>query len=246
MPTSPYAISERSRRRNGFTVAKPEVRVADTTAPAARPNQRSQRSAEDKKLGSESDDHGDPIRLTGAENPPSQAVGPDRGDTSVTSNKTSRTNSRQAGTRRSVPPEIPQAPVFTPLPDIAETRISQTPNEGAGYRGAAVSGRAATPPVSALSELEKAALAQDQTADRDDQRSASNSPRPHDQTPRVPEITGKEMNNTIGAIESNRPSDDGSQPGEPAGLPMELTRGSAGKSDLQARQLSQRPVQRPV
>ncbi len=120
--TSPYAISERSRRRNGFTVAKPDVQV--TTNP--KPTRRLGQSTDAERLGSEPDDRGEPIQLTSAEDPSAQAVTQDRAHTGESSNQVPRT-SRLSKARQVPPPEIPRIPDFTSMPDVASAGASRAP-----------------------------------------------------------------------------------------------------------------------
>ncbi|MGO9471264.1 MAG: hypothetical protein ACLQIB_09985 [Isosphaeraceae bacterium] len=127
---SPYAISERSRRRNGFTVAKPEVQVAADPNPARGSGQ----PADARRLGSEPDDQGEPIRLTSAEDHSAQAVAQDRAAMGETSNQAPRT-SRQSKARHTSLPEIPKIPDFTSISDMTGATASRAPitsSTGAG------------------------------------------------------------------------------------------------------------------
>ncbi len=120
--TSPYAISERSRRRNGFTVAKREAHDATKLEPTGRSNQ----FTDAKRLGSESDEQGEPIRLTSAEDPPVPAVAQDRARTGEASNQVPRT-SRQSKADQIPLPEIPKIPDFTPMSNVGSASATRAP-----------------------------------------------------------------------------------------------------------------------
>ncbi len=77
---TPYAVSERSRRRNGFTVAKSEakseakteMKAADNSDPADQPARQSRQPAGARRLGTEPEDRGEPIRLASVAETPAQ------------------------------------------------------------------------------------------------------------------------------------------------------------------------------
>jgi len=163
---APYAISERSRRRNGFTAAKPDVQVATNRDTADQPTRRAVESANNRKLGAEPDDQGEPIRLTGSEVSSSGSAPQDRAQTGETSNQVARTN-RPSEVRQVPVPEIPQIPDFNSMPDVAGAR-ARTPST-----------------------------------------------------------------KSTGAVESNPPPTGVSEPGEPAGLPMEVTQSGVARADSQ-------------
>ena len=134
---APYAMSERSRRHNGFSPAKPESQVASTNKPLNPPARQatSNRTAQTNLLGSEGDDQGEPIRLASGEAPSSNELPP---QTNISPRSTQTTNMRSRSDQPARLPEIPKLPILSQLPD--------PPDAGPmpGQRGVPVSQAAAS------------------------------------------------------------------------------------------------------
>ncbi len=226
----PYALSERSRRRNGFTAAKPDIQVANNPNPIDQSARRSVQSADTKKIGTDPDVQGEPIRLTSADDSSTQAQAPAVATDPTPTAKTSIQNppaSRDQTLARQLPsPEIPKLPDFASMPDVSGSRTQRAPNQGAGYEGAAVSGRVTTPtPSAAPQESTGPATAQDRMADRDDQRTPKLPTESHLPIGEDPNTAGTQVTKAAGAVESKLPPTGVKDPAEPAGLPAELTHG---------------------
>ena len=102
---SPYALSERSQHRSGFSPAKAETQVAagatQVTLPASRT--RIKRAGQPDLLANDGDDQGEPIRLASGETP----------DLSIPKNTVS---SRSTSTTR---PELDQPRSFPEIPKLS-------------------------------------------------------------------------------------------------------------------------------
>jgi len=123
---SPYAISERSRRRNGFAPAPAETQIAATAAQAKLPVQKKKanRAAPRAPLASDGDEQGEPIQLASGETPvnsPTVEVNPGT-PLSQTTNAAPPLGA-EPGQPASMP-EIPQLPPVTQLADPTESNSS--------------------------------------------------------------------------------------------------------------------------
>ena len=113
---SPYALSERSQHRSGFSPAKAETQVAagatQATLPASKT--RIKRAGQPDRLANDGDDQGEPIRLASGETP----------DVSIPQNSVSP---RSASTTR---PELDQPRTFPEIPKLsaASQRLELTEN----------------------------------------------------------------------------------------------------------------------
>jgi hypothetical protein len=123
---SPYAKSERSRRRSGFAPAPAEMPVATNAAQTKLPDQRSMtnRQALRAPLASDGDDQGEPIRLASSETPvgnPTSEANP-----ATSPSPTSNVAPPIASEPQQPPsmPEIPQIPPVSQLADPTETSDS--------------------------------------------------------------------------------------------------------------------------
>ena len=123
---APYALSDRSRPRNGFTPAGPETRIAATTNPLNPPARRARTSspAQPNPLDSDASDQGEPIRLASSESPITQP-------SAETASSPPLTEAGNAGssvaTQPTNGPEIPQLPTVSQLPDLTEANGSDPP-----------------------------------------------------------------------------------------------------------------------
>jgi hypothetical protein len=119
---SPYAISERSHRRNGFAPAPAEPRVATNTAQTKLPVQRpkTNRPALRTPLASDGDDPGEPIRLASGETPVNDRPAETNRATSPSqTTDVAQSISSESGQPASMP-EIPQIPPISQLTDPTE------------------------------------------------------------------------------------------------------------------------------
>jgi len=128
---SPYALSERSRHRAGFTPAKPQTKVAASTDPVNPPARQAKtnRSAPTNLLASDGEDQGEPIRLASGEAASSDTAPPQ-------SNASPRsTNTTTMGPRSNQPASLPAIPNLPSASQLLDpTGVSAMPNQ----RGAAV------------------------------------------------------------------------------------------------------------
>jgi len=115
---SPYAISERSRPRNGFNPAKPESSVASNTDPLNPPvrKPRTNRSPKTNLLASDGEDQGEPIRLAS-------------GETASSDTRPRQTEQNTMPRRAAAVVETSQSPMLTPAAGPAvEPPNVQTPD----------------------------------------------------------------------------------------------------------------------
>ena len=156
---SPYAISERSRRRNGFAPAQAETRVATNATQTKLPVQKTKtnRPTPLAPLASDGDDQGEPIRLASGETPVTNPTVDANSDTPPTQT----TNAAPpVGSERGQPanmPEIPHIPPVSPLADPTETggsahqlaagEQSATGTGSTGTQAAATSRQTPVPPA---------------------------------------------------------------------------------------------------
>jgi len=136
---SPYALSERAQRRNGFAPAKPEARLTanseETKPPIRKPN--TNRVASSGLLGSEADDQGEPIRLASGEIPKSDLPSDTSPGASLTKVKTGRSVRKSEADQPANMPEIPQLPAVARLPDLTEASGLEQQRVAAGQTTAA-------------------------------------------------------------------------------------------------------------
>jgi hypothetical protein len=122
---TPYAISDRSRPRNGFTPATPETRLAGSAKQSRSKQRRLQPIAplESDDANRDGDGLPGPIRLTGAEEPLVAAPA----DTVVQAQPASVADPGQFANSRPRPralPEIPPTATVAQLPDLTEANGS--------------------------------------------------------------------------------------------------------------------------
>jgi len=169
---SPYALSERSRRRNGFTAAKPEVNVATNTGD--RPSTRSVQSTDAGKLGTEPEDRGEPIRLTSTDDASKSSAAQDRTKKGGTGNQLANTSRRQSVASPSQLPEIPKLPDFVSVPDVSVSGGIRAPRDAAGTENAAATAATEAPTIAAAPrQSDRTPQVQDQAVYRDEPGSAS-------------------------------------------------------------------------
>jgi hypothetical protein len=158
---APYALSDRSRHRNGFTAAKPDTQVAANTnqGPIPPPRQAS-RLDQPARLGNEVEDHGEPIRLASADLASPDGVSQSSASPSSTKMKTALSDDRPSSAQPAPQLESPSLPAAPQLSDLKDSNSSLLPNPpGAGDQGSAVAGRVA-PQRPAPPSVETRALAQ--------------------------------------------------------------------------------------
>jgi hypothetical protein len=156
---SPYALSDRSRPRSGFTPAEPATRVAATANQSKQSTRRARKpvAARTEVLESDGDDQGQPIRLASSETPisdPPTELAPSA--RSVNTQNAGAPRGPLAGQPRNIP-EIPVIPPISQLPDLTEANSleRQVTANGRFAPGAkpatatmpAVSGRVVSPAV---------------------------------------------------------------------------------------------------
>jgi len=155
----PYALSDRSRRRNGFMAAKPDNQVASNTDSApAPPTRKANRLDPPSRLGNESEDQGDPIRLASAELVSSDPASQSNAKPSSTKTNNTPSNDRPASSGPAAQPEIPVLPAAPQLSDLTDVNTGLPSSPGVGDQGPAVAGRA-TPRSAGPPPLETQALA---------------------------------------------------------------------------------------
>jgi hypothetical protein len=160
---TPYALSDRSRRRNGFIAAKPDNQVASNTSNApATAARKPGRPDQPTRLGNDSEDQGEPIRLASAELVSSSPVAQSKANPSSTNTKNTVANDRPDP---SGPAGLPDAPLLSAAPqssDLADRNANASPASslGAGNQGLAVAGRVTPPQRSTPPPVEIQALAQ--------------------------------------------------------------------------------------
>jgi hypothetical protein len=156
---APYALSDRSRPRNGFAPAKPETRVAATNDRMNPPSRQAETSppSQNNLVENEGDERGEPIRLASSEAPiGDQAPETNSSPRSTNSEDPGATASSGADQPRSMP-EIPRIPTVAQLPDLTKADGSERPvavpkrntpgKKPARIPVASVAGRVAAPVV---------------------------------------------------------------------------------------------------
>ncbi len=133
----PYALSDRSRRRNGFIAAKSDPQVASNTNPGngpTPPTHKASRLDQPTRLGNESEDPGEPIRLASADLVSSEPVSQPSASPGSTKTKTALSDHREDEVRpaSASQPEIPRLPAGPPLSDLTDSNASLTPSPEAG------------------------------------------------------------------------------------------------------------------
>jgi hypothetical protein len=145
---SPYALSDQSRPGNGFTPAKPATQVATNTEQTKTLN-RQPKATPPAPLGTDGDEHGDPIRLASGETPVSaQPTGANPGP-SLAEGTNAPELAHSESEMPTAMPETPQIPAVSRLPDLTEANGSER-LVGADDQHALTAEPAATAPVPAV------------------------------------------------------------------------------------------------
>ena len=248
---APYALSDRSRRRNGFTAAKPDNQVAsNTTHEPSPPTSKASRLDRPSRLGNESEDQGEPIRLASADLVSSDPVSRSSPSPGSTNTKNAPSDDRAGSARSAHLPEIPVLPPAPQLSDLTDSNSKLFPSVRAGDQGPAVAGRV-TPrrsaPPSAETPDQDQALAQASRPQQPVAGAAPNQPALITSLPPLDPATDPAAQSQghaenvapASAVGGPEPESVVAAPGQP------LPKTEAGHaSDAAAARTSQKPVQR--
>ena len=122
---SPYALSDQSRPRNGFTPAKPATQIADNNQTQSRNHTpKATPPAPPGLLGGDGDEQGEPIRLASSETPISDQPTTANSVPHVTDNTKASALAHSESEEPTATPETPQIPTVSRLPDLTEANGS--------------------------------------------------------------------------------------------------------------------------